>query len=174
MASTPGQIRPWRHLAAFVAVVGALYGLVFFTGDGNPLPKLGIDLQGGTRVTLQPRTETGAEPVTELLMIPATLKRFVRLPGDGVRFIAIDSVILAHFGLLFPGFRKVAAGAFRRPAREPDRDEGRVPAPLVRVEGARRDGVGAGPVGRQHAYGRFTEIVDRGGGDRGGAGRLGT
>jgi polyphosphate kinase len=57
-------------------------------------------------------TETG-EPVTELLMIPSTLKRFVRLPGDGTRFIAIDNVVLAHFSLLFPGFRKVAAGAFR-------------------------------------------------------------
>ncbi len=58
-------------------------------------------------------TETGAEAVTEILMIPSTLKRFVRLPGEGARFVAIDSVILAHFGLLFPGFRKVAAGAFR-------------------------------------------------------------
>jgi polyphosphate kinase len=58
-------------------------------------------------------TESSGEPVTELLMIPSTLKRFIRLPSDGARFIAIDSVILAHFGMLFPGFRKVAAGAFR-------------------------------------------------------------
>lgn len=58
-------------------------------------------------------TETGGEPVTELLMIPATLPRFVRLPGDGARFIPIYAVVLAHFELLFPGFRKVAAGAFR-------------------------------------------------------------
>jgi preprotein translocase subunit SecD len=68
VASTPGHIRPWRHLAAFVAVIAALYALVFFTGDGNPTPKLGIDLQGGTRVTLQPRTETGAEPPREQLL----------------------------------------------------------------------------------------------------------
>jgi preprotein translocase subunit SecD len=67
VASTPGQIRPWRHLAAFVAIIAALYALVFFTGDGSPTPKLGIDLQGGTRVTLQPRTETGAEPPREQL-----------------------------------------------------------------------------------------------------------
>ena len=58
-------------------------------------------------------TEGSDEPVTELLMIPATLKRFVKLPGEGARFIAIDNVILAHFGMLFPGFRKVGAGAFR-------------------------------------------------------------
>ncbi len=58
-------------------------------------------------------TDSDGEEVTELLMIPSTLKRFVRLPGDQARFIAIDSVIRAHFGLLFPGFRKVTSGAFR-------------------------------------------------------------
>jgi preprotein translocase subunit SecD len=68
VASTPGQIRPWRYLTAFVVIVAGLYALVFFTGDGNPTPKLGIDLQGGTRVTLQPRTETGAEPPQEQLL----------------------------------------------------------------------------------------------------------
>ncbi|OZM81611.1 protein translocase subunit SecD [Pseudonocardia sp. MH-G8] len=68
MATTPGHIRPWRYLAAFVGVVAVLYSLVFFTGDGNPAPKLGIDLQGGTRVTLQPRTETGAEPPRDQLV----------------------------------------------------------------------------------------------------------
>ncbi|MCY7339168.1 MAG: RNA degradosome polyphosphate kinase [Sphingomonas bacterium] len=58
-------------------------------------------------------TDSDGEEVTELLMIPSTLKRFVRLPGDHARFIAIDSVIRAHLGLLFPGFRKVTSGAFR-------------------------------------------------------------
>ncbi|MGH8965227.1 MAG: protein translocase subunit SecD, partial [Actinomycetes bacterium] len=68
MATTPGHIRPWRYLTAFVVVVAGLYALVFFTGDGRPTPKLGIDLQGGTRVTLQPRTETGAEPPHDQLV----------------------------------------------------------------------------------------------------------
>ncbi|MDQ3145288.1 MAG: RNA degradosome polyphosphate kinase, partial [Pseudomonadota bacterium] len=58
-------------------------------------------------------TEGSGEAVTEVLMIPPTLRRFVRLPGERARFIAIDSVIGAHFGLLFPGFRKIASGAFR-------------------------------------------------------------
>ena len=83
MASTPGQIRPWRHLAAFVAVIAALYALVFFTGGGSPTPKLGIDLQGGTRVTLQPRTETGAEPPRDqLLQAQAIIEE--RVNGLGV------------------------------------------------------------------------------------------
>jgi preprotein translocase subunit SecD len=68
VATTPGRIRPWRYLAAFAGIVVVLYSLVFFTGDGRAAPKLGIDLQGGTRVTLQARTETGAEPPREQLL----------------------------------------------------------------------------------------------------------
>jgi preprotein translocase subunit SecD len=68
VANNPGQIRPWRYLASFVAVVAVLYSLVFFTGDGALTPRLGIDLQGGTRVTLEARTETGAEPPREQLV----------------------------------------------------------------------------------------------------------
>jgi preprotein translocase subunit SecD len=68
VASTPGRIRPWRHLGAFAGVVVVLYALVFFTGDHRPNPKLGIDLQGGTRVTLTARTESGGEPPREQLL----------------------------------------------------------------------------------------------------------
>lgn len=68
MATTPGRIRPWRYLASFVGVVVVLYSLVFFTGDGRSAPKLGIDLQGGTRVTLEARTESGSEPPREQLV----------------------------------------------------------------------------------------------------------
>ena len=55
------------------------------------------------------------EQLTELLMIPSTLPRFIALPGSrgSCRFIAIEAVIIAHFELLFPGFTKVADGAFR-------------------------------------------------------------
>ena len=54
-----------------------------------------------------------AEAVTELLMIPNTLPRFVRLPGVALRFITIEAIIQSHFDQLFPGFEKVGAGAFR-------------------------------------------------------------
>ncbi len=67
MAPPSGQFRPWRYLASFVGVVAVLYSLVFFTGSGDPTPKLGIDLQGGTRVTLTARTPDGAEPTREQL-----------------------------------------------------------------------------------------------------------
>lgn len=67
MAPPAGHIRPWRYLATFVAIVAGLYTLVFFTGGGDPTPKLGIDLQGGTRVTLTARTVDGSEPTREAL-----------------------------------------------------------------------------------------------------------
>ena len=67
MAPPAGQVRPWRNLAIFAGIVAVLYSLVFFTGGGNPTPKLGIDLQGGTRVTLTARTVDGQPPSRESL-----------------------------------------------------------------------------------------------------------
>ncbi len=55
------------------------------------------------------------EQLTELLMIPSTLPRFIALPGSGsaTRLIAIEAAIIAHFDQIFPGFTKVSDGAFR-------------------------------------------------------------
>lgn len=55
---------PGRALALFAVIVAIVYSLVFFTGGGAATPKLGIDLQGGTRVTLVPQ---GQEPTREQL-----------------------------------------------------------------------------------------------------------
>ena len=46
---------PVRALLLFLAIVVVIYSLVFLTGDKKAEPKLGIDLQGGTRVTLVPQ-----------------------------------------------------------------------------------------------------------------------
>ncbi|MFW0784909.1 protein translocase subunit SecD [Gordonia sp. CPCC 206044] len=61
------EIPPWRPLTAFLALLAIVYALVFFTGGGSPTPKLGIDLQGGTRVTLTARTPDGKPPSREQL-----------------------------------------------------------------------------------------------------------
>jgi preprotein translocase subunit SecD len=68
VATTPGRIRPWRYLAGFAAIVVALYALVAFTGDRSFAPKLGIDLQGGTRVTMTARTADGQTPPRDQLV----------------------------------------------------------------------------------------------------------
>jgi polyphosphate kinase len=53
------------------------------------------------------------EPIRELLMVPATLPRFVRLPGEAVRYIAIEAVIRRQIATLFPGYELLGGGAFR-------------------------------------------------------------
>ena len=68
---------------------------------------------GGFSLVFDLRRGKMQEPVVELLMIPSTLPRFIRLPGADLRFIAIENVIRIHFEQLFPGFVKIGAGAFR-------------------------------------------------------------
>ncbi|MDX3195015.1 protein translocase subunit SecD [Streptomyces sp. MN03-5084-2B] len=67
MAASAGHLRPGRYLALFALIVIVLYALVFLTGNHKPTPKLGIDLQGGTRVTLTARTPDGGQPTRESL-----------------------------------------------------------------------------------------------------------
>jgi polyphosphate kinase len=68
---------------------------------------------GGFSLIFDVRQGKREEPVVELLMIPPTLPRFLKLPGPLLRFIAIESVIRFHFDQLFPGFERVDSGAFR-------------------------------------------------------------
>ncbi|MEV0246415.1 protein translocase subunit SecD [Nocardia sp. NPDC050712] len=58
---------PLRLLGVYAALLAVIYALVFFTGDKAPTPKLGIDLQGGTRVTLTARTPDGSKPSQDSL-----------------------------------------------------------------------------------------------------------
>jgi polyphosphate kinase len=53
------------------------------------------------------------EPIRELLMVPATLSRFIRLPGESARYIAIETLIRRNIGTLFPGYELLGGGAFR-------------------------------------------------------------
>ncbi|MFM9376150.1 protein translocase subunit SecD [Gordonia sp. VNK21] len=55
-------VPPWQPLSLFLALLAVIYLLVFLTGDGKAEPKLGIDLQGGTRVVLTARTDDGSKP----------------------------------------------------------------------------------------------------------------
>ena len=67
MASSSPPVHPFRYLALFLILLIGAYSLVFFTGDKQAKPKLGIDLQGGTRVTLTARTPDGSKPTREAL-----------------------------------------------------------------------------------------------------------
>lgn len=67
MASS-STVHPVRYLALFLVLLIGVFALVFFTGDKKPDPKLGIDLQGGTRVTLTARTPDGSPPSRDALI----------------------------------------------------------------------------------------------------------
>jgi polyphosphate kinase len=57
--------------------------------------------------------DSDGEPIQELLMVPATLPRFVRLPGDEDRYVAIETLIRRQITTLFPGYTLLGGGAFR-------------------------------------------------------------
>jgi preprotein translocase subunit SecD len=66
----------------FVGIVVVLYGLVFLT-PGSNTPKLGIDLQGGTRITLTARTIDGSDPTRDQMQLARTIMEG-RVNGSGV------------------------------------------------------------------------------------------
>jgi preprotein translocase subunit SecD len=67
VASPSAPVHPSRYLAAFLVLLIGVYLLVFLTGNKHADAKLGIDLQGGTRVTLTARTPDGSRPSREAL-----------------------------------------------------------------------------------------------------------
>lgn len=68
MASSSAPVHPARYLTLFLVLLIGVYLLVFLTGDKQAKTKLGIDLQGGTRVTLTARTPDGSAPTREALI----------------------------------------------------------------------------------------------------------
>ncbi|MEU7751885.1 protein translocase subunit SecD [Micromonospora sp. NPDC049101] len=70
MAPPQGQMRPGRQLAVLGFIFVVLYLLVFFSGGAKGSfqdrlePRLGLDLIGGTRVTLEARNSIGGKAPT--------------------------------------------------------------------------------------------------------------
>src|SRR4051795_2890544 len=48
-----------------------------------------------------------------LIQIPASLPRFIRLPGTRIRFLPVEQMIALFLDHLFPGFAVIAQGLFR-------------------------------------------------------------
>ena len=60
MASTLARYRPWRVLIPFLVAILAMSVWTFWPGT-NHAPQLGLDLQGGTQVTLLPKAAPGTD-----------------------------------------------------------------------------------------------------------------
>ena len=72
MAPPQRQTHPGRQIAILAGIFVILYSLVFFAGANGSVqdrlhPKLGLDLIGGTRMTLQATTNDGQPPSAESL-----------------------------------------------------------------------------------------------------------
>jgi polyphosphate kinase len=71
------------------------------------IPNLGLSL------IFDLRRLSDNEPVRELIMIPASLVRFVRVPGKGARYVTMETM-LRHFAhLMFPGYEILGSAVFR-------------------------------------------------------------
>ena len=53
------------------------------------------------------------EAIRELLMLPAAMARFVRLPGEPARYVAVESLVKRFSTLIFPGYAVNGAAEFR-------------------------------------------------------------
>jgi polyphosphate kinase len=59
------------------------------------------------------RRLSDGEQVRELIMIPNSLNRFMRLSGASVRYIAIEALLRRFTDTLFPGYEVLGSAAFR-------------------------------------------------------------
>jgi polyphosphate kinase len=74
-------------------------------------PPLPVHSQQGTDADLQ--LKKGRSIVRELIMAPPSLPRFVRMPGDKGRYIALETLIRRKTDYLFPKYEVLRGGAFR-------------------------------------------------------------
>jgi polyphosphate kinase len=68
---------------------------------------------GSVVIALELRREIDDREMKGLIIIPNQINRFVRLPGLGIRFIALEDVIDLNLKRLFPGFDVHGCGMFR-------------------------------------------------------------
>ena len=125
--------RPARTLIIFGIVIAFLYAAVAIEGAWKP--KLGLDLQGGTRITLAASTETG-EAITPEKLQEARGIIDQRVNGSGVAEAAVTTQGDRNIVVEIPGqdstnlvdtvkqtaqlrFRLVAAMAQGAPAKQP-------------------------------------------------------
>jgi preprotein translocase subunit SecD len=64
VAASTGQFKVSRYFLVLAIILVGLYALVFLTGDKKAHPRLGLDLRGGTSMTLSAATQAGGKKPT--------------------------------------------------------------------------------------------------------------
>jgi polyphosphate kinase len=67
----------------------------------------------GFGLALQLERVSDNQRLQALILIPASLRRFIRLPGERIRFLPVELMIGLFLDHLFPGFAVVSQGMFR-------------------------------------------------------------
>jgi polyphosphate kinase len=67
----------------------------------------------GISLIFEMRRNDDREIVRQLVMIPPSLPRFVKVPGAGERFVTMEALIMRFIGQMFPDHELITAGAFR-------------------------------------------------------------
>jgi len=67
----------------------------------------------GAAMALQLRRRSDMQTMRALLPLPPHARRFIRLPGDGVRFVLLENVVDMFVDRLFPGYDVAGRGLFR-------------------------------------------------------------
>ena len=67
----------------------------------------------GSGLVLQLTRRKDSHSMNALIRLPQQIGRFVRLPGTGIRFLAVENAIEIFIDRLFPGYDLVAHGHFR-------------------------------------------------------------
>jgi polyphosphate kinase len=67
----------------------------------------------GFGLALQLERVSDNQRLQALILIPASVHRFIRLPGERIRYLPVEQMIGLFLDHLFPGFAVVAQGVFR-------------------------------------------------------------
>jgi polyphosphate kinase len=67
----------------------------------------------GFGLALQLERVSDAQRMQALILIPGSIDRFIRLPGERIRYLPVEQMIGLFLDHLFPGFAVVSQGAFR-------------------------------------------------------------
>jgi polyphosphate kinase len=67
----------------------------------------------GLGLALQLQRRSDGNRMEALLLIPASITRFIRMPGKAIRFVLLEQIISEYLDYLFPGFSVIGKGMFR-------------------------------------------------------------